>query len=56
MHLFDARDENKQNSNVHHLAEMVALLGPPPIDFLKGSEYAPEFFDGQGACEIINCR
>lgn len=27
---------------------MVALLGPPPEDFLKRSEYAPEFFDDQG--------
>jgi hypothetical protein len=27
---------------------MVALLGPPPGDFLKRSEYAPEFFDEQG--------
>ncbi|KAK2756125.1 hypothetical protein FQN54_005533 [Arachnomyces sp. PD_36] len=48
MHLFDARDENKENSNLHHLAEMVALLGSPPNDFLRKSDYAPEFFDDQG--------
>ncbi|PGH32207.1 hypothetical protein GX50_04991 [[Emmonsia] crescens] len=48
MHLFDARDGNKQNSNLHHLAEMGALLGPPPNEFLRRSEYAPEFFDDQG--------
>ncbi|KMW67161.1 hypothetical protein BDDG_11946 [Blastomyces dermatitidis ATCC 18188] len=35
MHLFDARDENRQNLNLHHLAEMVALLGTPPVGFLR---------------------
>ncbi|OAT06883.1 CMGC/SRPK protein kinase [Blastomyces gilchristii SLH14081] len=43
MHLFDARDENRQNLNLHHLAEMVALLGTPPVGFLR------QFFDYQGA-------
>ncbi|KKZ68100.1 non-specific serine/threonine protein kinase [[Emmonsia] crescens] len=27
---------------------MVALLGLPPNEFLRRSEYAPEFFDDQG--------
>ena len=55
-HLFNARDENKQDSNLHHLAEMLALLGPPPKGFLKRSEYAPEFFDDQGECDYILAR
>ncbi|GFF60705.1 protein kinase, putative [Aspergillus udagawae] len=47
-HLFYARDQNKQNSDSHHLAEMIALLGPPPKDMLRKSEYASEFFDSEG--------
>jgi hypothetical protein len=47
-HLFNARDENGNDSNLHHLAEMIALLGPPPGHFLERSEFAEEFFDGQG--------
>jgi hypothetical protein len=46
--MFDTRDENKENSNLHHMAEMVALLGPPPREMLQRSEYASEFFDVQG--------
>jgi hypothetical protein len=47
-HLFKAEDSNGQDSNLHHLAEMVALLGPPPRDFLQHSNYASEFFDNDG--------
>ncbi|KAK9384674.1 kinase-like domain-containing protein [Lipomyces mesembrius] len=50
-HLFTAEDGNGQNSNVHHLAEMVALLGPPPTEFLQRSDYASEFFDDDGNWE-----
>ncbi|RJE21871.1 Protein kinase domain-containing protein [Aspergillus sclerotialis] len=46
-HLFYARDSNKQNSDGHHLAEMITLLGPPPKDVLQGSDYAGEFFDSE---------
>ena len=46
--MFDARDENKEDSNTHHVAEMVALLGPPPREFLQRSEFALEFFDEHG--------
>ncbi|KAI9678157.1 MAG: hypothetical protein M1817_006102 [Caeruleum heppii] len=47
-HLFDARDANKENSSLHHLAEMIALLGPPPRDFLQRSGTASEYFDEHG--------
>jgi hypothetical protein len=47
-HLFDARDAHKQNSNLHHVAQMVALLGMPPKDFFRPSDYATEFFDSEG--------
>ncbi|KAJ5086608.1 serine/threonine protein kinase [Penicillium alfredii] len=44
-HLFYARDANKNDSDSHHLAEMIALLGLPPKEILQKSEYASEFFD-----------
>lgn len=46
-HMLDARNA-KKDSNLHHLAEMVALLGMPPKDFLLRSDYASEFFDQHG--------
>ncbi|PWY83804.1 protein kinase [Aspergillus sclerotioniger CBS 115572] len=48
-HLFYARDLDKKSSDSHHLAEMVAILGPPPNDMLRRSEYAREFFDTEGS-------
>lgn len=47
-HLFNAQDSGGQDSNLHHLAEMVALLGPPPTGFLQRSDYTSEFFDNNG--------
>lgn len=52
-YLFNARDENGNDSNLHHLAEMIALLGPPPKDFLERSEFAEEFFDSQGMLSYL---
>jgi serine/threonine-protein kinase SRPK3 len=46
--LFYAQDENKQNSESHHIAEMIAYLGPPPREMLEKSEYANNFFDDSG--------
>lgn len=47
-HLFSAKDEDGKDSNLHHLAEMVSVLEPPPTDFLRRSEFATEIFDDQG--------
>ncbi|KAI9832542.1 MAG: hypothetical protein M1819_004332 [Sarea resinae] len=33
-HMFEALDTEKKPSNPHHLAEMIALLGPPPPEFI----------------------
>lgn len=55
-HLFSARDKGKQHSNAQHLAEMVAILGPPPVGFIRQSEYARDFFDEQGTCPCFPCR
>ncbi|KAI0760098.1 kinase-like domain-containing protein [Fomes fomentarius] len=41
---------DNEEHNRYHLAHMVSLLGPPPIDFLKRSETGEpwEYFDAQG--------
>lgn len=38
-----------------HLAELIATLGPPPLDFLKRNpERAADFWDNQGMFEAIS--
>ncbi|RAH43521.1 uncharacterized protein BO95DRAFT_465906 [Aspergillus brunneoviolaceus CBS 621.78] len=38
-HLFDARDEDGGYSPSHHVAEMVAYLGLPPVSFVRRSKW-----------------
>ncbi|KAJ5249185.1 protein kinase domain protein [Penicillium chermesinum] len=47
-HLFDALDEDKEYSPSHHVAEMVAYLGAPPLHFLQRSEETLNVFDENG--------
>ncbi|KAJ5776963.1 serine/threonine protein kinase [Penicillium odoratum] len=53
-HLFYARDPEKKSSDTHHLAEMIAILGPPPKGVLQKSQYGDGFFLTltRGAIEI----
>ncbi|KAL1875114.1 hypothetical protein Plec18167_005784 [Paecilomyces lecythidis] len=44
--MFFAR-RNGLLSNEEHLAEMVSLLGPPPVDFLQRSKRSWRYFDEQ---------
>jgi len=46
--LFRGRDgDGKQNSR-QHLLELISVLGPPPLDFLRQGETLSEHFDAQG--------
>ena len=48
-HMFDGiHPESKKYKNECHLAEMVAYLGPPPLDFLQRPGAALEYFDEFG--------
>ncbi|PYI02369.1 kinase-like protein [Aspergillus sclerotiicarbonarius CBS 121057] len=47
-HLFYARDSDKKPSDGHHLAEMIAMMGPPPKEMMQKSDYATDFFDSEG--------
>ncbi|KAI1120283.1 kinase-like protein [Nemania abortiva] len=47
--LFGIYDVDTQRLNdAHHLANMIALLGPPPLDYLKRSNTYLEFWDEHG--------
>ena len=46
--MFDTRDANEEQSNCHHLSEMVGFLGPPPHALLQRSPDADEYFDEHG--------
>jgi hypothetical protein len=45
-HLYDANDPVRNEA--HHLANMTALLGPPPLEFLKRSSKSHEYWDENG--------
>jgi serine/threonine protein kinase len=47
-HLFNAVDEDGQPSATHHIAEMVAYLGLPPVEYIQRSEITKKVFDEQG--------
>ncbi|EXJ82333.1 CMGC/SRPK protein kinase [Capronia epimyces CBS 606.96] len=46
--LFHAHDENNQPSATHHVAEMVAYLGLPLLEYMHRSEITSKVFDEQG--------
>ncbi|KAE9972697.1 hypothetical protein EG328_004838 [Venturia inaequalis] len=41
-------DENSQSSATHHIAEMIAYLGLPPLDYIQRSEITKRVFDEEG--------
>ncbi|PWY91703.1 kinase-like protein [Aspergillus sclerotioniger CBS 115572] len=47
-HMFNALDEDGEYSPSHHVAEMVAYLGLPPLHFLQRSQGARHVFDEDG--------
>ncbi|KAF2769192.1 putative serine/threonine protein kinase [Teratosphaeria nubilosa] len=46
--LFRARDPNGEHSTPHHLAEMIAILGPPPLEYLQRSSESAKYFEPDG--------
>ncbi|KAL5315917.1 hypothetical protein ACEPPN_016791 [Leptodophora sp. 'Broadleaf-Isolate-01'] len=45
-HLYDANDPARNEA--HHLANMTALLGPPPLELLQRSSKSHEYWDENG--------
>lgn len=46
--LFNARDGEGKWSEAIHLAQMTALMGPPPVEYLLQSQYGGEYWDENG--------
>ena len=47
--LFSARRPSGEHLSLFHLAEMYAMLGPPPLDYLQRSETSWKYFEKDGA-------
>jgi hypothetical protein len=52
-HLFRARNPERKLDDGYHLAEMQAVLGNPPLEFLAQSERSLQFWDKNGLCGIF---
>lgn len=48
--MFKVRNAKNELPMVHQLAHIVALLGPPPADFVKGNDTALKYFHVDGEC------
>ena len=51
-HLFNARNGDGDQRSEYHLAEMVALLGPPPLEYLHRSKTSWTYFDDAGNWKV----
>lgn len=52
-HLFRARNPERILDDEYHLAEMQAVLGSPPPEFLARSERSRQFWDKDGLCRHL---
>ena len=52
--MFEFRDSKNELSMGHHLAHVLALLGPPPADFLKPNDIIFKYFNADGECPICS--
>ncbi|KAF2211073.1 hypothetical protein CERZMDRAFT_112879 [Cercospora zeae-maydis SCOH1-5] len=46
--LFLAKGDDGRYSELHHVAQMVAIMGPPPMEYLQHSERWRLYWDDQG--------
>ncbi|KAM3421860.1 hypothetical protein BST61_g2237 [Cercospora zeina] len=46
--LFLAKGDDGRYSELHHVAQMVAIMGPPPMEYLQRSERWQLYWDDQG--------
>lgn len=51
-HLYDANDPARNDA--HHLANMTALLGSPPLEFLERSSKSREYWDENGKANKLS--
>lgn len=53
--MFNPHDVDRRYSEHLHLAQMVSILGPPPLDFLQRSEKSKLFWDEEGSYTHSTC-
>ncbi|PYI05498.1 kinase-like protein [Aspergillus sclerotiicarbonarius CBS 121057] len=53
-HLFDSRGPDGVHSDAHLLAEMVAVLGSPPVGFLRKAPRSQMYWDSLGRYPLLN--
>ncbi|EAL86534.1 protein kinase, putative [Aspergillus fumigatus Af293] len=54
--LFTARDDDGDLYDAAHLAQIIAALGPPPVEFLaKTPERRADFWDDEGTLSTLSC-
>ncbi|KAH8168821.1 protein kinase domain-containing protein [Sarocladium implicatum] len=46
--LFNVYDDDPETNTAHHLAHMVSLIGPPPLQFLRKSNKSRKYWDEDG--------
>lgn len=46
--MFQARNDQNDLDDTSHLAQMVAVMGPPPKEFLERSELSSLWWDENG--------
>lgn len=52
--LFSAKGSDGQYSESHHLAQMVAVLGDPPPEFLAASKESAKYWDQNGELRMTS--
>lgn len=52
--MFQGRNQDDIFDDRVHLAEMVALLGPPPKEFVSRSKVGHVFWDDEGTSTLIH--
>lgn len=54
--MFTARDDDGDLYDAAHLAQIIAALGPPPVEFLaKTPERRADFWDDEGTLSTLSC-
>jgi hypothetical protein len=51
--LFTGRNANRQYAERHHLAQLAAILGPPPLDFIQESEKSKSLWSADAVSKLL---
>ena len=46
--LFNAQDSSNKGSNLHHIADIIAMLGLPPLEYFQCTKTSWKYFNNTG--------